>query len=94
MKIKPFHPLLALLIGLTTPSFGQNPAADKSKQNKIDLKQMSFIGTVDERFQSFNVEMCEVIGGDFWIPYTLIDSVKKHSDKKRICGIKMEDRTD
>ncbi|WP_254412619.1 hypothetical protein [Dyadobacter diqingensis] len=88
MKIKPFHPLLALIIGFTTPSFGQKPAADGSKQNKIDLKQMSFIGTVDERFQSFNVEMCEVIGGDFWIPYTLIDSVKKHSDKKGFAALK------
>jgi hypothetical protein len=27
------------------------------------------IGTVDERFQSYNVEMAEVIGGNFWKPY-------------------------
>jgi hypothetical protein len=26
-------------------------------------------GTVDERFQSFNIEMVEVIGGRFWKPY-------------------------
>jgi hypothetical protein len=25
--------------------------------------------TIDERFQSYNVEMAEVIGGDFWKPY-------------------------
>lgn len=30
---------------------------------------MPRIGTVDERFQSFNVEMVEVIGGRFWKPY-------------------------
>jgi heparanase len=27
------------------------------------------IGAVDERFQSYNVEMAEIIGGDFWRPY-------------------------
>jgi heparanase len=27
------------------------------------------IGTVEERFQSFNVEMLEVTGGRFWKPY-------------------------
>ena len=27
------------------------------------------VNTVDERFQSYNVEMAEVIGGDFWKPY-------------------------
>ncbi|WP_435358011.1 hypothetical protein [Emticicia sp. SJ17W-69] len=56
--------------------------------NSINLKQMKLIGKVDERFQSFNVEMCEVIGGDFWIPYELIDSVRKHSNKKGIEALK------
>ncbi len=27
------------------------------------------VATVDERFQSFNVEMVEVTGGRFWAPY-------------------------
>jgi hypothetical protein len=27
------------------------------------------IGMVDERFQSYNIEMAEVIGGNFWKPY-------------------------
>ena len=30
---------------------------------------MPRIGTVDERFQSFNTEMLEVTGGRFWKPY-------------------------
>lgn len=30
---------------------------------------MSRIDTVNERFQSYNVEMLEVTGGDFWKPY-------------------------
>jgi heparanase len=30
---------------------------------------LSRIATVDERFQSYNVEIAEVIGGNFWKPY-------------------------
>jgi hypothetical protein len=30
---------------------------------------MARIGTIDERFQSYNVEMIEVTGGRFWKPY-------------------------
>jgi heparanase 1 len=30
---------------------------------------MPRVGTVDERFNSYNVEMAEVIGGTFWKPY-------------------------
>jgi hypothetical protein len=30
---------------------------------------MPKIGTVDERYQSYNVEMLEVTGGKFWRPY-------------------------
>ena len=35
---------------------------------------MSPIRTVDERFQSYNVEMLEVTGGDFWKPYSKLQS--------------------
>src|SRR5262245_61497842 len=31
---------------------------------------MSRAGSVDERFQSYNIEMIEVTGGRFWKPYT------------------------
>jgi heparanase len=30
---------------------------------------MPRIGTIDERFQSYNVEMLEVTGGKFWRPH-------------------------
>jgi len=30
---------------------------------------MSRVGSVDERYQSYNVEMLEVTGGKFWKPY-------------------------
>ena len=35
----------------------------------IDFAKMERIGTVDERFESYNIEMVEVIGGRFWKPY-------------------------
>ena len=35
----------------------------------LDPAKMARIGTVDERFQSYNIEMVEVIGGRFWKPY-------------------------
>ncbi len=35
----------------------------------IAPSKMPSVGTVDERFQSFNVEMVEVTGGRFWAAY-------------------------
>jgi heparanase 1 len=88
MKIKPFYLFPALIIGIISHSFGQESVQNKSREIEINPNKMRLIGTVDERFQSFNVEMCEVIGGDFWIPYTLIDSVRKNSDKKGFAALK------
>jgi len=36
---------------------------------RLDPAKMTRTGTVDERFQSYNVEMLEVTGGRFWKPY-------------------------
>ena len=36
----------------------------------LNLTTLPAIGQVDERFQSYNVEMAEVIGGRFWKPYS------------------------
>jgi hypothetical protein len=35
----------------------------------ISPATMSRVATVDQRYQSYNVEMAEVIGGNFWKPY-------------------------
>lgn len=72
----------ALLILLVIAKSGYSYGQQKSPAT-INLKQMKKLGTVDERYQSFNIEMCEVIGGDFWIPYELLDSVKKNTVKKK-----------
>jgi sugar phosphate isomerase/epimerase len=44
---------------------------------RVDAASIQRIGTVDERFQSYNIEMVEVIGGRFWKPYRDIDTLLK-----------------
>jgi hypothetical protein len=36
----------------------------------IDPKKCVHVGTVSERYQSYNIEMAEITGGRFWKPYT------------------------
>ncbi|MGP8243314.1 MAG: hypothetical protein ACLQVN_02225 [Bryobacteraceae bacterium] len=47
----------------------RSPALSAAEPAAISPATMARIGTVDERFQSFNVEMVEVTGGRFWAPY-------------------------
>src|ERR1700758_721103 len=47
---------------------------------------MPKIGTVDARFQSYNIEMVEVIGGRFWKPY----GSKAPADTKADSGIGLD----
>ncbi len=54
--------IAALLVALPCPAA---PAEGPS----VAPASMARIGTVDERFQSYNVEMVEVTGGAFWKPY-------------------------
>ena len=51
-------------------------AQDNTQPPKLNLSDFKYIRQVEERYQSFNVEMCEVVGGKFWIPYHLLDSTK------------------
>lgn len=37
--------------------------------NSISPATMPRVGSVDQRFQSYNIEMVEVVGGRFWKPY-------------------------
>ena len=46
--------------------FGLMAVSIAAQQNP---STMAKLGTVDQRFQSYNVEMVEVIGGRFWKPY-------------------------
>lgn len=40
-----------------------------------NLTEMKYLGSVDERYQSYNVEMVEIVGGNFWRPYKTMDSL-------------------
>jgi len=64
-------------IGFASCHTGDANTAGKSDSGviTIDLKGMKRIGTVDERYQSYNIEMVEVVGGRFWKPYHLMDSL-------------------
>jgi heparanase len=42
---------------------------------------MKWVGRVDERYQSYNIEMLEVTGGRFWKPYLSFDG--PHPDPTR-----------
>src|SRR5580704_15473798 len=44
-------------------------AAEDVRPAPITPATMPRIGFVDERFQSYNIEMVEVTGGRFWKPY-------------------------
>jgi hypothetical protein len=46
-------------------------SAAQAADTTIVPMQLPRIGTVDERFQSYNIEMVEVTGGRFWRPYDL-----------------------
>jgi hypothetical protein len=43
-----------------------------AQSSNIAPSTMPRIGTVDERFQSYNIEMVEVTGGRFWKPYASV----------------------
>jgi hypothetical protein len=55
--------LAALATGLTC---GGAAMADPVTVSPATMRQ---VATTDPRFQSYNVEMAEVIGGNFWKPY-------------------------
>jgi heparanase len=59
-----------LLIGSTfMPSMPTNAQGLNDQAIAIQPSSLPRVGTIEERFQSYNVEMAEIIGGNFWKPY-------------------------
>lgn len=52
------------------------PSTQKRIGVNLNLNDLKKLGEVDTRYQSFNIEMCEVVGGKFWIPYEILDTMK------------------
>jgi heparanase 1 len=51
---------------------GTAPTATGMAPTALMPSTMARVGMIDERFQSYNVEMLEVTGGKFWKPYKAI----------------------
>jgi hypothetical protein len=65
----------------TLASLGADPV-------KLDPAHMRRVGRVDERFQSYNIEMVEVTGGRFWAPYrSQVAPTKPGAEKLSAPGI-------
>ena len=45
------------------------PGQSAAQATIVSPKTMNKVGTIDERFQSYNIEAVEVTGGRFWKPY-------------------------
>jgi len=56
-------------------------AQEVPQAGSIIPANMPRVGTVDERFQSFNVEIIEVTGGRFWKPFKDIEAALKACQK-------------
>lgn len=57
----------ALGITLTIPA--QISLAASTDGTRLNVANLPKIAEVDPRFQSYNIEMAEVVGGRFWAPY-------------------------
>ena len=56
-------------LGATGCQAGKQEAPSAAEPLALTPATMPRIGTIDVRFQSYNVEMLEVTGGKFWKPY-------------------------
>src|SRR5262245_53674595 len=65
---------MVLLVGATSPGASAG-------EQMISPAHMKAMGTVDARFQSYNVEMVEITGGRFWKPYP--KSTRSPADQDR-----------
>ncbi len=62
--------MAGVLLNLTISGSGALIAQQPQTVATEDVKALPKLGTVDDRFQSYNIEMVEVTGGRFWKPYT------------------------
>src|SRR4051794_27092692 len=61
-----------IVVALTAPACQHQPplsAPPGAHGPTVTPASLPRVGTVDERYQSYNVEMLEVTGGKFWKPY-------------------------
>ena len=66
--------LAAAIAAIALPAAAQDDMR-KRATTVVAPKEMPRIATIDERFQSYNVEMAELTGGRFWLPYEKLAEV-------------------
>ena len=83
-SLKIVLPLALSSIIILSACYESDKAKDNDKSGtgvvSVNPKEMKHIGNVDERYQSYNVEMVEVVGGRFWKPYRFMDSMRSSND--------------
>src|SRR4051812_30036945 len=74
MNRRAFGSTATVFLGILANAACSKPPAGPQA---ISMEPQNFrrIGSVDDRYQSYNVEMVEVIGGRFWKPYKDIDAL-------------------
>jgi hypothetical protein len=78
--------IIAILVLATLGDIACSKSPADSQASSIDPAKLPRVGAVDERFQSFNVEMIEVTGGRFWKPYKDIEGALKAQTKAATSG--------
>ncbi|MDB5711751.1 MAG: hypothetical protein JWL96_3821 [Sphingomonas bacterium] len=63
-SLRAVAPAALMAVGLSTSS-----AAQRTTPVVLDPAHMPRVATVDERYQSYNIEMIQVMGGRWWSPY-------------------------
>ena len=71
------RPVLIRLAAMATGLACGGAMADPVTVSPATMRQ---VATTDPRFQSYNVEMAEVIGGNFWKPYGATQNVGHQAD--------------
>ena len=66
---KDLRSVLILAIAILVHAGLAFPSCATAQPVSLAPSDMPRVGTVDERFNSYNVEMAEIIGGTFWKPY-------------------------
>ena len=59
---------------------GSQQSAAQAPTLSVDPSRLPRLGTIDARFQSYNLEMVEVTGGRFWKPYKASASAPSDRD--------------
>jgi Glycosyl hydrolase family 79, N-terminal domain len=69
--------IAAALRALAVAVFATGSNIATAGETTIVPADLPRVGTIDQRFQSFNIEMVSVTGGPFWKPYAATDGAAK-----------------